>query len=327
MVNWSIVSQTHLLYFVRVIPEHIAVISYESSIVIELLVHDLLLFILWFGHIKNWFDTWNSHRLSSKILRVRLVSLMKYDAVRIWQWRLDLFLQLGDWIAIELIFRNTRFGSNDLTIDIEWFHIVTEINLRVLHFSQLTLRLISVSRRVSLVYGYGWVRSPNRFVLTFNKFYCCRLHISWLWLCVRFWHRCIFILFIFYKIMTLSNVFRCSGNWIKFASLFWLLSCDFTWHINLSWLSSRTGCGPLKKLSIPVVKVSVKATGLESTIIAIHALSCHSLLSLFLLWFFVTEFVFERIVRILVFILWLNQCLLRWPRIVLETLAFWGFNL
>lgn len=105
-----------------------------------------------------------------------------------------LLIQLFNWVIVEVILRNCGFGCNDFAVDIEWQHVVSEIDLRVLHFSQLTLWLISISRGVPLVNCHVRVRSPNAFILIFNQFDCRGLNILLLWLSVTCLLLCIQIL-------------------------------------------------------------------------------------------------------------------------------------
>jgi len=215
MVDWTVVSQTHLLNLVCVVPEHVAVVSNESSVVVKMLVNNLLLFIQRFIHIENWFGSGHSHRWPSKIFRISLVTLVTNEAVWVHcEWRLNLFLQLGHWIDIKTLFWNTLLGSNDFAIDIKWFHIVTKIDLWVLHFSQLTLGLVSISRRISLVDCNFRVWFPNAICCIINKFDCRRLYVIWFWFRVlsRFSS-----LHDFWIIVTLGNIFRCTGNSLSFA--------------------------------------------------------------------------------------------------------------
>jgi hypothetical protein len=152
MFNRTIISQAHFLDLVRVIPEHITVVSNKSRVIIKRFMHNLLLFFLRQIQIKNWLCSRHSHRGSSEVFRISLITLMKDNTVWIHRKRrLNLFLQFGNRIDIEAVLRNTWLWSNNLTINIKWFHVVWQINLRVLHLSKLTLWLVSVSRRISFV--------------------------------------------------------------------------------------------------------------------------------------------------------------------------------
>jgi hypothetical protein len=58
--------------------------------------------------------------------------------------KLDLVIEFINGVTVEILVRNRFFRRNNFTVDIERSHIMRQIDLRVLHFSKLTLGLISV---------------------------------------------------------------------------------------------------------------------------------------------------------------------------------------
>lgn len=58
--------------------------------------------------------------------------------------KLDLVIEFINGVTVEILIRNRFFRRNNFTVDIERSHIMRQIDLRVLHFSKLTLGLISV---------------------------------------------------------------------------------------------------------------------------------------------------------------------------------------
>ena len=58
--------------------------------------------------------------------------------------KLDLVIEFINGVTVEILIRNRFFRRNNFTVDIERSHIMRQIDLRVLHFSKLTLGLISI---------------------------------------------------------------------------------------------------------------------------------------------------------------------------------------
>lgn len=235
VINWTVISEAHLLDFISMVPEHIAVVSNKSCVIVILFMHDLFLFIDGFGDVKYGFDLGHSHRRPSEVLRIGLVALVKNNTVWIHGLgRFDLIMQLGDWVNIKVLLRNTWLGSNDLAVDVKRWHIMSQIDLRILHFSKLTLGLVSVPGRIPLVHCNLRVRSPNILILILNKFNRRRLHVMLCFLILFL--LCILVFCIVNEIMILRNVFWGAGN--RIVIFYWtqFLSRYLTSHVSLCLL-------------------------------------------------------------------------------------------
>lgn len=80
------------------------------------------------------------------LTRILIITIREF-----WSFDFDFFLKFGVRINIESLIWLSLLGGNNFTINIKWFHIMTQVNLRVLHSSQLTLGLISVSHGILFV--------------------------------------------------------------------------------------------------------------------------------------------------------------------------------
>ena len=155
MISWTFVSQAHLLHFICVVPEHITVVSNESFVIVKLLMSLLLQLLLGLWKTRHWFGARHADRWSPEILWVCLVALVKENAVYLLvTLKLDLVIEFINGVTVEILIRNRFFRRNNFTVDIERSHIMRQIDLRVLHFSKLTLGLISVPWWVPIVHGH-----------------------------------------------------------------------------------------------------------------------------------------------------------------------------